>query len=194
MGFRNAATGVVVVCLSAGTVFGVDYAESIDGDLSGDQFNPTSLGVLGMGLHSISAISVAGDREYFHINIGPGTALGSITLVSFVSQSIQSFGAVESGTAVTTDPVGLDPSALLGWTHFGPGVGNVGTDILDDMGMGPGAIGFSGALGPGDYSFWFQETGPNTAAYALLVEVVPAGPTIGLLGVAGVFASRRRRV
>ena len=71
----------------------------------------------------------------------------------------------------------------------------LGTNILDDMGVGSGAIGFIPPLGAGTYSFWLQQTGGAVIGYGLDFVVVPE-PTaagllsLGLLGLA--FVGRRR--
>lgn len=183
-----AAVGVSSVAIAGVTA----YDEGVDGDLSGDRFSPTVLAPFGEGIHSLTATSVMGDVEYVTISIGAGLTLDAIILESFASQSQQSFIAVQSGQTFTEAPDTVDVTNLLGWTHFGTGPGHVGTDILDDMGMGSGAIGFVPPLGPGDYTFWIQETGPNPATYELRFVVTPAPATLLPLVLAPLVARRRR--
>jgi hypothetical protein len=54
---------------------------------------------------------------------------------------------------------------MYGYLHFGTEAENVGTDILDDMGVAPGAVGFVPPLAAASYTFWLQQgtTGVSTA-------------------------------
>ena len=82
---------------------------------------------------------------------------------------------------------------LLGWVHLSSSL--LGTDVLDNIGTGPGAIGFLPPLGPGTYSFWLQQTGGSLTTYGLDLVVVPEPTAAALLalGLLGLAASRRRR-
>jgi hypothetical protein len=171
---------VLIGCFHASVVLGANHDESVDGDLSGDRLAPTSID-LDLGSNVITATSVAGDREYYVVTVENGTRLAAVVLVSYVSPDPISFIAVQNGTTFTQPPTGTDVSQLLGWTHFGPG--HVGTTILDDIGTGAGAMGFVPPLGPGDYTFWSQQTGPNATTYALDFQVVAGSQVPALSGV-----------
>ena len=58
--------------------------------------------------------------------------------------------------------------------------------------MGPGAIGFTPPLPAGDYTFWMQQTGANSATYQFDFIVTPEPATAGLLFAAAVLLLRRR--
>jgi hypothetical protein len=106
---------------------------------------------------------------------------------SFLGQGAASFIAVQAGPRLTVNPTGGSADGLLGWVHYSEN--DVGTDILGLMGVGPGAIGFAGALPAGTYSFWIQDTGTGVAEYrlALAVSAVPE-PRAWALWLAGLVA------
>jgi hypothetical protein len=82
---------------------------------------------------------------------------------------------------------------ILGYTHFGFGTAaSQGTNILDDIATGFGAIGFGGTLGPGTYTFWLQQLGSPTT-YALDYVTVPTPGVGGVIAAAGMLAGRRGR-
>jgi len=198
-------TLLVLIGLSYGSVASADnYNESIDGDLSGNRLAPTSI-QLDPGSNTITATSVSGDLEYYTVNVPAGFELSTITLVSYVSLDNLAFVGVQNGTTFTEPPTGTNVSQLLGYTHFGPGNGTVGTDILDNIGAGVGAIGFTGPLGAGNYVFWSQQTGVNSATYALDLQItaVAAVPALSSasalllcagLGLMILVATRRREL
>src|SRR5262245_3676669 len=83
---------------------GVDWNEGINGDLSGDRFSPTSLGVLGAGANTVTATSVLGDIEYMTFNVPQGMVLSSLILKAYSAPNTISFVAVQQGTVFTEDP------------------------------------------------------------------------------------------
>lgn len=171
---------------------GITYNETIDGDLSGDRLNPTSL-IFSLGINTISATSVQGDREYIHVVIPLGLELAAATLTSYAGDDDTAFIAIQAGNVLSEPPSGTDVTNLLGWSHFGPGVGNVGLDILPDIGTGPGAIGFVPPLSAGDYTLWMQQTGTSPATYTFEFTVTPEPATAFLLMTGSFLAIRRRR-
>ncbi|MEM7113363.1 MAG: hypothetical protein AAF614_13085 [Chloroflexota bacterium] len=158
-------------------VSNVVYEEETDGDLSGDGLMPTAVS-LDLGSNFLIGATVAGDLDYVTVSIPTHMQLDAILLTDYVSVDDVSFIAVQAGATFTEPPTGTDVNNLLGWSHFGAGAGQVGTDILDDMGVGGGAIGFSGPLPAGDYTFWIQETGMNSVSYTLDFVASPAPPTV----------------
>ncbi len=190
-GLAAAAALGLVRPADAGTPF---WDEGVDGDLSNDRADPTGPLLLLLGSNLISGTTVAGDRDYVTLTVPVGLQLSQVIPTFFDGDDLAFIG-VEAGDEVTTDPTAGDPSALLGWTHFGPTEGNVGTNILDDMGMGGGAIGFTGPLPAGNYSFWIQETSGIAVNYTLdfIVSEIPAPAGIALLSLAGMIAPLRRR-
>lgn len=150
------------------------YDEAGQGDLSGDRNTP-SLFTLTLGQNRLSATSGQGDREYVTIHVPPGQQLEHLVVASYVSNDATAFVGIQAGTVFTEPNINPDPTHLLGWTHFGPGANNVGTDILDDIGVGANAAGFTPPLASGDYTLWLQQAGATTTTYALDFMV---GPTV----------------
>ncbi len=150
------------------------YDEAVDGDISGDRNAPTML-ELEEGVNSLTATSVAGDIEYVTLTVPSGLQLDSVDVASYASDTDDiAFAAVQTGTIFTEPPTQTDVENLLGYSHFG--AIDVGTDILDDLANGQGAIGFDSPLPSGDYTFWLQQTG-DTSTYSLDFNVSFAEPT-----------------
>lgn len=182
-----------VLTLSVGTLISsaalaTNYDEAVSGDLSGDRLNPTIL-TLTEGSNLITATSVSGDLEYFRLFVPGGKRLSAIVAVSNTGGNV-SFIGVQRGTQFTESAVAPNVANILGYTHFGNGNLTVGTDILDNMGTGAGAIGFTPPLAAANYTFWSQETS-TAATYTLDFQVtaVPnAAPVPGaavlMMGVA----------
>ena len=165
---------IVLILILATTVYaGSDYDESEDGDLSNDRLNPTVIS-LSQGSNTVTATSVAGDLEYFTIQIPSGFQLDKLILTSYDSTDDKSFIAVQSGSTFTEPPLGTDVSNLLGYSHFGTGLNQIGTNILDDLAGGSGAIGFVSPFPGGNYTFWSQEVGSSPATYTFDFQVSDA--------------------
>ena len=182
-----------ILLSTVGANAAVIWAEAIDGDLSGDYLNPTVVVPAAVD-NQLLYSSVSADREYFTLTINAGEELSAITVDSWTSVDDLSFLAVSAGSTFSTPPTapGPDPTSMLGYAHFG--ATDLGLDILQAIGGGPGSQGFSGPLGPGQYTFWAQETGPNAAAATLNFVVTPEPSTALLfgLGLAGLAVPRRR--
>ncbi len=154
------------------------WDESIDGDLSNDGLAPTSL-TLNSGSNQILGSTGDGgqgvDRDYFGFTLPQGQALTSIRLLgnTFVSGSF-SFIGIQTGPQVTVSPSGAGGNLLLGWTHYS--MGDIGFDILPNITP-------AGALSPGTYSLWVQDTGgPATYGFDFgVTSVVPLPPSILLM-------------
>jgi hypothetical protein len=177
--------------------FGATYIEGTNGDLSNDRLFPT-LFTLDIGVNTLTGTTIAGDLDYLTFNIPSGFEFQSFTLNSYTGTGTltQSFVGIQSGTTFTVTPASATPDALLGYTHFGP-AGAQG-EILDNIGTGAGAMGFTPPLPAGDYTFWIQETSGTARNYSfnITVSAVPE-PTVWSLcvlgiGVAGIAARRRR--
>jgi len=189
-----------LLCIPTASWAAFVYDESVDGDLSGDGLTPTVLAA-GSGANSLTGSTISGDLDYFTFNIADGLTLDSIILVAFSSSDDNelAFMSVLSGPVFNVPPDITDPSDLLGWVHIGAFL--VGTDILDDLGRGSGAIGFTPPLPSGDYSFWIQQTGDEQVDYSLQFNVsgaavpVPAALYLfgsGLLTLGGYVRARSR--
>ena len=196
---NNKLLGIgLLTVLASASIASADlmWDEAIDGDISGDYTAPTQMFTKGTNNHVIFT-TVGGtpqDREYFTFTVDAGFQLSAIILDQFDTDPETNLGfmGVVSGSVFPTPPEAPDPTALLGYALFGSA--DVGNDILQSMGGGGGAIGFSGPLGAGTYTFWAQETGPSTDDWDLnfVVTAVPAPPAFMLLLAAG-FARKRRR-
>lgn len=180
-----------LVASNAGFGGEVMWDESVHGDLSGDRFAPTDMGTLGTGEFSLIATTVQGDIEYLTFEIPAGFSLDALILVAYDSEDDKSFIGLQEGSVFTEPPDNADVTNLLGWKHFGTADDDVGMDILDDIGQGPGAIGFTPPLPAGHYAWWLMETGPLPATYRMDFIVSPAPSSIALLALAG--WPRRRR-
>jgi hypothetical protein len=188
--FRRILSAFSTILLMSSLGFAANYDEGVDGDLSGDRLNPTSLS-LALGSNTVTATSVSGDLEYLTINIPAGLQLTTAILSSYLSDDDRSFMAIQSGN-VFTEPPAANIANLLGWVHFGTGPGQVGTDILDDLGSAPGAIGFTPPLPGGDYTFWMQEGDIMPATYTVDLVVTPEPVGLVLFSFGSIMALRRR--
>ena len=196
--FRTIAlAGLVAAAFAQSAAAVTIWDEGTDGDLSTDPAAPTSVTVA-IGTNSVIGSTVGSeagpDRDVFTFTVPEGAALTQLLLTSFVSDDDLAFLALQEG-AVITDPGSADD--LLGWLH--PSAAFVDTDILDDIGQGAGAIGFTGPLGPGTYTLLMQQGDPEAVAYGfdLVIEpvAVPEPPMSALfvLGLVALAVARRRR-
>lgn len=173
------------------------WDEAIDGDLSEDYLNPTQLEVKGVNNHVVfTSIDLPGDpdREYFTFTIDAGYELSAVILDVFNTNPEFNLGfiAIASGSQFPTPPSAPDPAEMLGYALIGtPDVGN---DILQLMGEGSGAQGFTGPLGAGSYSIWAQETSISLDEWDVnfIVTEVPAPGVLALFGLATVALRGRR--
>jgi len=166
------------------------WNEGSQGDLSNDRLNPTAF-PLTPGTHSLFATTGSGDLDYLSITLAPGTQLTQLNLVSYQGADQRAFMGIQSGATFTEAPATVNVSNLLGWTHFGPGAGNVGANLLPGLGTGAGAIGFAPPLGSGTYSFWIQQLG-GAVSYQMDFVVVPAPGVLALAPAACMLVRRRR--
>ncbi|CAE7756098.1 unnamed protein product [Symbiodinium sp. CCMP2592] len=171
--------------LVASTAAASVYNESIDGDLSGDRFNPTMISV-DNGLNTVTMQVVdsalpGGDRDYFTFSIGAGQSIDSIV----VTDAFNPAGGFDS-----TAFVGLAFDNIFDFdpdTFVGPGLEGF---VLTDMSVvGTESIGaLTGgltSLGAGDYSFWVQQTGEDITELSLAINVVPSPSAMGVLALGG---------
>ncbi len=139
------------------------------------------------------------DIDYLTIAVPAGDVLSQIVLESFSSTDQKGFIGVESGTTFhrIADGSQLRPSARL-HRHFGTGAGNVGADILPEMGTGAGAQGFTAPPGGrgrtrSGFSSWAR---PRITISTLPLRecLRPSSFALGVVGIAALgFVSRRKR-
>ncbi|MEM9303321.1 MAG: IPTL-CTERM sorting domain-containing protein [Pseudomonadota bacterium] len=87
------------------------------------------------------------------------------------------FLGVQPGLTFTVDDLNATAGDLLGGIVFG--APQLGEDILPEIGMLPGASGFTPPLGPGDYTFWVNQTGPPNESTLVFVGQREAGTGVG---------------
>lgn len=183
-----------LVCADS-TYAAVVYDETTSGDLSSDKLNPTAVSFsVGQNavIGSIGKINNIVDRDFFSFTLQPGLSLTKLVLDQYDSTEDLSFLAIAKGVQITSL---TDPKLLLGSALVGAGVGRSATDnVLDDIGAATLAgQGFTGALGAGTYTVWFQETAVAPVQYTLNFQVsqVPMPPSAWtfMLGLGGMFLS-----
>lgn len=141
----------------------VVWDEDIDGDLSGTQASPDTI-TLSAGTNSLLATSSPGDIEYVTVTVPAAHEFSELVLASYVSTDDVSFIGFAAGPVIPNEAPG-PPGTLLGYVHFGAVPGHVGTDILPDMALGAGAMGFTPPLDSGQYAFWIQQASGPVATY-----------------------------
>ena len=192
MNTKTAMIGGAAALLTASACLAdVVWDEAIDGSLSTDRFSPTSFGILDVGSNNLICDTQNGIGKFFTFTIGEGEELSAIILDEWISEDDLGFLGIVEGDFFDVDPANPDVTQLLGYVHHGET--SVGQDILPTMGEGPGSQGFSGALGPGDYSFWIRQGGAQLTTQDLNFVVTPAPGAVALMGLAGIAARRRRR-
>lgn len=138
------------------------HDEAVDGDLS-DQFdNPTGPFILEVGEQDVIANQQSDDVDYFSITIPEGLELDELVLQDFdaADPNNQAFLGMQEGLAFTTDASSTTASDLLGGITYGSQ--DLDTNLLIDMNdIGQG---FDIPLPEGNYTFWLNQTGPNSAA------------------------------
>ncbi|NEP60781.1 MAG: hypothetical protein F6K31_27965, partial [Symploca sp. SIO2G7] len=148
-----------------------DYDEAVDGDISGNPSAPLDL-ALSEGTTRLSATTGGGDQEYVTVTVPDGFQLEYLTLESYSAGGDVAFIGVQEGSTFT-EPLdnSADTSNLLGYALFGGS--QAGTDILDNIGNGAGAIGFDDPLSAGTYTFALQQLGA-ASDYTLAFNVAEA--------------------
>ena len=153
---------LLTAACSSPALAAIVYDESVDGELSGVLASATPIAT-SVGSNHVSGV-VGGatfnspvGRDIFTLEVQSGQQLAAVILQTYDSAEDQSFFAVEAGTALTSV---TSAASLLGSALIGDETGaEQGDDVLDDLGNAFfGGAGFSSSLGPGSYTFWFQDT------------------------------------
>lgn len=176
---RPSLIALFAICAVASPASALDYTESVNGDFSNDRLAPTLWGVLPVGSNILTGTTNSSDLDYFTTNIPTGEKLSGLKMVSFDGGDggdETAFIGVQIGTVMTVPPDAQSAAGLLGWSHFGPGVGDVGLDILPFIGsQGFGSTGFVPPLPSNNYTFWIQQLGFDPTAYQFEFIVSAAG-------------------
>jgi hypothetical protein len=151
---------LLAVSMSERAIAAVVWDESVNGDLSGDRLNPTSIN-LSAGVNSI--VGQMGhfdgtnvDIDYVTTNIPANERLSGVILSNYVSDDDVSFIGMENGTQITVPTTAFTADGLQGWTHIGSTL--VGFDLFANMSQASfGSSGFSVPIPSGSYSFWLQQ-------------------------------------
>jgi hypothetical protein len=163
---------VAALPILTGRASAADYREIGSGDMSGSRLAPTSW-TLSADTNRLIAGTSPGDQEYLCVNLPSWLQLQSL-VVEFYTMSDMMFIGVQQGPNFSVTPAQATAGDMYGYAHFGTEAGNVGTNILDDMGAAPGAIGFTPPLASGKYTFWLQQGTAGTTTYQLNFNV--SGP------------------
>ncbi len=186
---KNIRLLFIALCMVSLQFAFANHDEATDGDLSNDPQAPTVIQVVdGSNIVCASSVNandpVNGDVDFFTITVPPGATLDEIVLVSINSGNVGFLG-MQAGNVFDTSTA---PAGLLGFTHLGEVSGGQ-FGIINTNAAATGGIGFMAPLGPGDYSFWTQETSPTTPTeycldFQLTIPPPPpsAIPTMGEWG------------
>jgi hypothetical protein len=188
----------------------VTWDEAVNGEFSKSPLAPTPVTFVGGGNDILGTDGPSGpagptttNPDFFTFNVPVGLALTAITVLpGTMSAGIDnvSFIGIEGGTQITLPRPAPSAAGLLGWWHFGPG--DIGTDILPEMGIpADGSSGFTPPLGAGDYAIWIMEVDNSGCSphcrygfdFALAAVPEPASSTGLLTGLALLAALRRHR-
>ena len=192
---RFISATVVAAMVASGATADVVYDEAVDGELSDLGFAPTYI-QFGEGSNDVLFITdqEGDDRDFFTFTIEEGYQLSALVLNNFDTDNEfnLAFMSINPGNVLPFDPVSPVTEDLLGYILFDEG--DVGSNLMPEMGEAFSTIGFVGPLGAGDYTIWAQETSPSVDVWNLgfVVTQVPAPGAIAVLGLAG-LAGRRRR-
>lgn len=152
-------------------VWGLNWEEEVDGDLSSDPNAPTSLSFATGNNLVTGSVEAPGDvYDYLTFTIGPGQTLTNLLQMDFVDISSgfpgnTAFHAIIGGaTSYVPDFDTID--FFLGANHMDPLP--AGTDVLPDLANATlGGSGFTTPLGPGTYTYHVQQVDNLLTGYTL---------------------------
>jgi len=197
---RQSLFASIALALAAPAAASTVFDESIDGDLSTDPLAPTPVAfTIGSNVVSGSVVATADTRDYFTFTIAPGQSLTGIFLLDYTDLNTggngdRGFAHIDDGVTSVIPSSGTSGD-FLGGSHLDRGLfPDAAANVLDRLGLAlQGGVGFGAPLGPGDYTFNVQQTGPELTGYSLSFEVVPAPSTLGALAGFGLLGGLRRR-
>jgi len=174
------------------------YTESVNGELSNDGLIPTTITV-GAGSNFISGTTGAGPnfRDYFTISVTSGLRFVSLIELGGTQAGNLGFLGLQSGPQVTLPTNTPNAAGLLGWVHYAPTSSDI--DVLPAMAIpANGSSGFTLPLGPGNYSFWLQDSSPGTFDYSFNIVLAPvpevSTAALTIVGVLALVPILRRRL
>ena len=190
----NLPIASATIALTAGFASADIFDDSVLGDFSNDRFAPTFLD-FSMGTNTVinqvmnSNNSNIGDRDYYTFTLEEGEFIDSITVISSTNLAGGNDSTTFLGLAFDNifdfDADAQQGPGLVGFVltnSFG-----IGRDVLPDLSDG------LNILGPGNYSVWSNQTGPDATRVEVEFNVVPAPATTTLFATLGLVATRRRR-
>jgi hypothetical protein len=173
----------------------IAWNESVNGDVSNSPTAPTQIN-LTAGTNSFIATMPGADLDFFTVHVPGGTVLSGIFNSAYDSLDQVSFIAIGPGTSMPAAVLAYDPTGLLGYSHFGPGVFDPGTDLLPYLAVEnpPYTPGFVPPLPAGAYTFWLQQESSVDTGYQLdfVVGAVPEPASAVLLLAGGLCAAVHR--
>src|SRR5262249_22608840 len=145
----------------------VIHDESVNGDLSNDQANPTHFDLVPGVSRIIGLVDGAADiQDWVSIKVPVGSVMTAYTNSAYTSADVQGFTGFQNGTSFIGSA--FTAGNYAGFSHFGTGAQNgsfpamnlVGVNLLPIMAdplAAPGAQGFTPPLGAGNYTFLIQQ-------------------------------------
>ena len=194
---RTLSAVVAVSFLCANAQAGIVADEAQLGDFSNDGLAPTHFSLAAgtnvvAGTFGASALPDVHDLDYVSFTVPAGHVMSRFVLIDAYVGGAFSFVGMQAGPALTVPPDNWSiETPLLGWAHFGSS--SIERDLLPEMAVSPGSVGFTTPLPSGTYSLWIMELDTSESyRYRFGIEVV-AIPGPGALAATAVLARAFRR-
>jgi hypothetical protein len=194
----------VALCAAGGVVgsaSGAGWNEGVNGDLSNAQGAPSPV-VLLLGTNSvIGTVGGTDSQDWVVITVPAGFQLTGLVHAAYASNDVQGFMGMQVGPAFVGSP--FVAGSYAGFAHYGsaavngafPATNTVGSNMLSLMSnpaVAPGSTGMPSVLGPGTYTFLFQQLGATTS-YQFDFNLTPAPSGVALASLAFAGLARRSR-